>query len=91
MTDICYEDYYLLHDLSCHSIHIGNPNQYTVRESMRVAYLYAIYNDGMINELYRLYPEHVTAFFQSHDRLFTTNYDSNLENATGKDNQGTVL
>ncbi len=84
MTDICFEDYYLLHDLACHSIHIGNPDQYTVRESMRSAYLYAIYNDGKLDQLYRLYPEHVVAFLQSHDRIFTTNYDSNLESATGK-------
>lgn len=84
MTDICYEDYYLLHDLACHSIHLGNPDQYTARESMRVAYLYAIYNDGKLNELYKLYPAHVVAFLQSHECIFTTNYDSNLESATGK-------
>lgn len=84
MTDICFEDYYLLHDLTCHSIQIGNPDQYTVREAMRVAYLYAIYNDGKINELYRKYPSHVIDFLQHHDYIFTTNYDLNLEKATGK-------
>ena len=84
MTDICFEDYYLLHDLTCHSIHFGNPDQYTILESMRVAYLYAIYNDGKLDELYRLYPDYVVTFLQSHDSIFTTNYDSNLEHATGK-------
>lgn len=84
MTDICFEDYYLLHDLVCRASHIDNTDQVIARESMRTAYLFAIYNDGKLNELYRQYPEHVVRFLNSHDIIFTTNYDSNIENATGR-------
>lgn len=42
MTDIGFEDYYLIHDLVCHKIKIGNPEQFYVREAMRIAYLFAI-------------------------------------------------
>lgn len=84
MTDICFEDYYLLHDLTCHSIRLGNPGQYTIRECMRVAYLFAIYNDGKLNELYLKYPHSFEEYLLSFDHIFTTNYDTNIENATGK-------
>ena len=84
MTDICFEDYYLVHDLVCHSLGIGNPDQYYVREAMRMAYLLAIYNDGKLNQLYQYYPEHFINFLSSFDNIFSTNYDSNIEMATGK-------
>ena len=43
ITDIGFEDYYLIHDLVCHKTNTQNPEQYYVREALRVAYLYAIY------------------------------------------------
>lgn len=49
ITDIGFEDYYLIHDLVCHKTNTQNPEQYYVREALRVAYLYAIYNDGKLN------------------------------------------
>lgn len=84
MTDICFEDYFLLHDLACHSISVGNPDQRTIRECMRVAYLFAIYNDGQLNELHLKYPHSFLDYLLSFDQIFTTNYDTNIENATGK-------
>lgn len=51
ITDIGFEDYYLIHDLVCHKTNTQNPEQYYVREALRVAYLYAIYNDGKLNTL----------------------------------------
>ena len=59
MTDIGFEDYYLLHDLCCHKTGTGNPDQFYVREALRIAYLFAIYNDGKLNKLYRLYCQYV--------------------------------
>lgn len=56
ITDIGFEDYYLIHDLVCHKTNTQNPEQYYVREALRVAYLYAIYNDGKLNTLYQEYP-----------------------------------
>ena len=51
ITDIGFEDYYLIHDLVCHKYKTGNPEQYYIRESMRIAYLLSIYNDGCVCQL----------------------------------------
>lgn len=85
MTDICFEDYYLIHDLACHKIKMGNPEQFYARESMRTAYLYAIYNDGKLNQLFTKYSEGFIDYLQSFDNIFTTNYDTNIESAIEKE------
>ena len=59
------EDYYLIHDLACHKYNIQNPDQFYSREGMRVAYLYAIYNDGHLNKLYLNYPTKFNDFLSS--------------------------
>ena len=84
ITDIGFEDYYLIHDLVCHKTNTQNPEQYYVREALRVAYLYAIYNDGKLNTLYQEYPEKFITYLEAFDNIFTTNYDANLELATHK-------
>lgn len=83
MTDIGFEDYYLIHDLVCHKTGTQNPEMFTVREAMKIAYLYSIYNDGKINELHLNYPLKFISYFSAFDSIFTTNYDSNIESATG--------
>lgn len=85
ITDIGFEDYYLIHDLACHKFNIQNPDQFYSREGMRVAYLYAIYNEGLLNKLYLNYSEKFVNFLSSFNDIFTTNYDSNIENATSKE------
>lgn len=85
ITDIGFEDYYLIHDLVCHKMKVNNPEQFYIRESMKVAYLYSIYNDGKINQLYKNYPRLFIEFLIKFDNIFTTNYDSNIELATGKE------
>lgn len=79
MTDIGFEDYYLIHDLVCHKTKTGNPEQFYIREAMRIAYLFAIYNDGKIDKLHNLYPEKFVAYLNGFDSIFTTNYDSNID------------
>lgn len=79
MTDIGFEDYYLIHDLVCHKTKTTNPEQFYVRESLRVAYLFAIYNDGEVSKLHELYPPKFTSYLRSFDSIFTTNYDSNID------------
>ena len=79
MTDIGFEDYYLLHDLCCHKTETVNPDKFYVREALRISYLFAIYNDGKLNELYRLYPEKFVNYLRQFDSIFTTNYDSNVD------------
>ena len=51
---------------------------------MRIAYLYAIYNDGKINTLYQEYPRKFIDYLIGFDNIFTTNYDLNVELATQK-------
>ena len=85
MTDIGFEDYYLIHDLVCHKMKVHNPEQFYIRESMKVAYLYSIFNDGKLNQLYVNYPTAFIEFLLDFDNIFTTNYDSNIELATGKE------
>lgn len=84
ITDIGFEEYYLIHDLVCHKTNTQNPKQYYIREAMRIAYLYAIYNDGKINTLYQEYPRKFIDYLIGFDNIFTTNYDLNVELATQK-------
>lgn len=84
ITDIGYEDYYLVHDLLCHKCQTKNPEQYFIRESMRMSYLHAIYNNGKVNLLYKKYSENFINFLNKFNNIFSTNYDSNIELATGK-------
>ena len=85
ITDIGFEDYYLIHDLVCHKMKVYNLEQFYIRESMKVAYLYSLYNDGKINQLYKNYPRLFIEFLLKFDNIFTTNYDSNIELATEKE------
>lgn len=83
ITDIGFEDYYFIHDMACHKSQTGNPDHFQVLEAMKKSYLYAIYNDGKLCELYHQYPIPFLSYLKSFDHIFTTNYDSNLESATG--------
>jgi hypothetical protein len=84
ITDICFEDYFFVHDMLCRMIKAGDEHVKT-SEVLRVAYIYAIYNDGKINTLYQQYPDAFVAFLREHQMVFTTNYDLNLEAATASE------
>lgn len=84
ITDIGFEDYYLIHDLVCHKYNMQNPEQYYIRETMRIAYLFAIYNHGELNTLHKEYPIKFIQYLKTFDNIFTTNYDANIELATDK-------
>ncbi len=73
ITDIGFEDYYLIHDLVCYKTGTQNPDQFYAREGMKVAYLYSIFNDGKLNQLYQDYPPAFTEYLMQFDRIFTTN------------------
>ena len=84
ITDIGFEDYYLIHDLVCHKMKVNNPEQFYIRESMKVAYLYSIYNDGkiqkIITSLEKKTKKSLRKYLSGFDSIFTTNYDHNIEN-----------
>ena len=82
ITDIGFEDYYLIHDLACNKTKTHNLDQFYIRESMKAAYFYAIYNDGKLNELFLKYPRKFVDYLSQFDSIFTTNYDSNIESVT---------
>ncbi len=79
ITDIGFEDYYLLHDFACHKYKMEHPGQFHSREAMRIAYLMAIYNDGQLNTLHEMYPDKFCSYLNEFDMIFTTNYDSNID------------
>lgn len=81
ITDVGFEDYYLIHDLLCHRIGIVNPEMYTVREALRCCFLNAIYDNGEVNTLSVKYSHEFIAWLQEFDCIFTTNYDTNIEEA----------
>lgn len=85
ITDICFEDYFFVHDMVCRMTKTMNPDHATIFEVLRIAYIYAICNDGKINTLYQQYPDAFVAFLREHQKVFTTNYDLNLEAATASE------
>lgn len=85
ITDIGFEDYYLVHDLFCHKNGIINPDQFYIREALKLAYIHSIYNDGLLNCLHLKYPKGYVQYLSSFDDIYTTNYDLNIESATGKE------
>ena len=85
ISDICFEDYYLIHELLCHKERIQNPEKYVIRESMRMAYLHAIYNHGKLNSIYKQYSKAFIDYLCSFGCVFTTNHDLNVDSVTGKE------
>lgn len=85
ISDIGFEDYYLIHDLICHKIKIVNPEQFYIRESLKFAFLHAIFNYGKIENVHSYFPNAVVERLKIYDSIFTTNYDNNIEQATSKD------
>lgn len=84
ITHVGFEDYYLIHDLLCHRIKLGNPEQYTVREAIKWCFLNSIYDDGHVNSLSDKFSEQFIQWICSFENVITTNYDTNIEKATGK-------
>jgi hypothetical protein len=85
ITDIGFEDYYLIHDLVCHKTNTTNPEQFYVREALRIAYLFSINNDGKLNSLHNLYPVKFLTYLNDFNTIFTTNYDLNIDLSVKKE------
>lgn len=83
-TDIGFEDYYLIYDLFCHKNEIVNPEKYNIREAIKCFFLHSIYNKGKVNQIYKSYPPKLLDFFNNFENIYTTNYDKNIENFSGK-------
>ncbi|MDB5056275.1 MAG: hypothetical protein JWM44_4325 [Bacilli bacterium] len=79
LTDIGFEDYYLIYDLFCHKKNINNPEKFHVREGLKSFFLHSIYNKGKVNKIHKKYSRKLTDFFLEFNNIFTTNYDKNIE------------
>lgn len=82
--DIGFEDYFLVHYLVCSREKIVNPERFNIKESLRTLFLDSIFNNGKVQKIHYNYPYKFVTFLRSFDNLFTTNYDYNIEKATGK-------
>ena len=77
-NEIGLEDYFLGHELSSH-IQDFSGNKEQERQLMQMIILDAIYNEGKINELYKVFPDKLKKFLINYDAIFTLNYDTNLD------------
>jgi hypothetical protein len=80
--EIGLEDYFLLHDLLCTKLNVHNPQRFEIREVLKRFFIDSIYNSGKIQEIYQSFPKSLKSYLENHDKIFTTNYDQNLENFT---------
>jgi len=67
----------------CNKFKIFNPERFHIREALKAFFIYSVYNNGKVNEIHKSYPKNLKSFFNQYDQLFTTNYDSNVEQFTG--------
>jgi hypothetical protein len=84
ISDIGFEYYFLLNELHCRKNKITNPERYYFQEFLRRLFLDSIFNKGKINKLHLKFPTNVVDYISTFDNIFTTNYDKNIELATGK-------
>ena len=83
--EIGFEDYFLIHFLVCYKEKITNPHRYDFKECLRCFFIDSIFNNGKIQEIYLEYPTKFVDFLLEFDKIFTTNYDRNIELATCKE------
>ena len=83
--DIMLEDWFFL----IHMFFLKNPdlieNKKGAIQSFERLVLDAIYNSGLIQEVYKRSNKKYKRFLQSFDKIFTLNYDNNIEMLTGKE------
>ena len=85
VTEIGFEDYFLLFELVHNKQGIGNPDRFNSRGVLKRMFLDAVFNDGKIETIHERFGSTFVQWLKRHDHIFTTNYDSNLDVATGLD------
>ena len=85
VEQIGFEDYFLMFELVYNKHGRENPNRYNERGVLERMFLDAVYNHGRIESVHEKFSPGFVAFLREHDHIFTTNYDSNLEEASRKD------
>lgn len=57
MTDIGFEDYYLIYDMVCNKNRITNPDRYNIRTILQLSFLNSIYDGGNVNSPHKAFSE----------------------------------
>ena len=83
VTEIGFEDYFLLFELIHNKMGITNPERFNSRGTLRRMFLDSVYNQGKVESEYKKFSIGFVKWLKNHNYIFTTNYDSNLDIATG--------
>ncbi len=83
VTEIGFEDYFLLFELVHNEYGIANFERFNNRKVLRRLFLDAIFNNGKIEAVHEHFKDSFVEWVKLHNYIFTTNYDSNLDIATG--------
>lgn len=73
------EDYFFLLELFFKKHGVRNPDANAIREGLKRVFSYSIYDDGRVEKIFLNYPSSLKTFFDGFDAVFTTNYDSNID------------
>lgn len=82
-TEIGFEDYFLLFELTHNKLGINNPDRFNNRGVLRRMFLDSVFNQGKIELIYKQFSVGFINWLKKHNHIFTTNYDSNLDISTG--------
>lgn len=82
-TEIGFEDYFLLFELVHNKLSITNPERFNSRGVLRRMFLDSVFNKGKIESVHKQFSAGFVRWLKTHNHILTTNYDSNLEIATG--------
>ncbi len=82
-TEILFEDYFLIFELIHNKLGINNSERFNSRGVLRRMFLDSVFNQGKIEFVHRQFSIGFIKWLKNHDHIFTTNYDSNLDIATG--------
>ena len=83
ITEIGFEDYFFLFELVHNKQKIENPDRFNSRGFMRRMFLDAVFNKGKIEIVHENFTDGFITWLKTHNHIFTTNYDSNLDIVTG--------
>jgi len=83
INEIGFEDFFLLNELHCRKNKITNSERFYFQEFLRRLFLDSIFNKGKINLIHKNFSVGFVDFLNQFDNIFTTNYDRNIELATG--------
>lgn len=84
INNVGFEDYFLVLRLIYNKFKESSETRIGASTMVKRLFLDSIYNDGNINTIYTKFPPSLCDFMQKFDKVFTTNYDNNLEFAIDK-------